>query len=93
MTTEKREQGGKRGEKKKITVKIVATNVVTSRQPNGDRLQHRPLVPDMEIMAQPSSLASRNYLNSKKLFGKSPVVFHMNLQNVINDPFFKIGFL
>ena len=34
------------GEKeKKITVEIVATNVVASRPPNGDRLQRRPLVP------------------------------------------------
>ena len=31
--------------KKKITVEIVATNVVASRPPNGDRLQRRPLVP------------------------------------------------
>ena len=29
----------------KITVEIVATNVVASRPPNGDRLQCRPLVP------------------------------------------------
>ena len=37
--------GEKTEEKKKITVKIVATNVVASRPPNGDRLQRRPLVP------------------------------------------------
>ena len=30
---------------KKIMMKIVATNVVASRPPNGDRLQRRPLVP------------------------------------------------
>ena len=38
MTTEKKR-------KKKITAEIVATNVVASRPPNGDRLQRRPLVP------------------------------------------------
>ena len=32
-------------EKKKMTMKIVATNVVANRLPNGDRLQRRPLVP------------------------------------------------
>ena len=39
--------GKKRGKKggKKIMMKIVATNVVASRPPNGDRLQRRPLVP------------------------------------------------
>ena len=31
--------------KKKITAEIVATNVIASRPANGDRLQHRPLVP------------------------------------------------
>ena len=31
--------------KKKIMAEIVATNVVASRPPNGDRLQRRPLVP------------------------------------------------
>ena len=35
----------KERKRKKITLEIVATNVVTSRPPNGDRLQHRPLVP------------------------------------------------
>ena len=30
---------------KKIMMKTVATNVVASRPPNGDRLQRRPLVP------------------------------------------------
>ena len=30
---------------KKIMAEIVATNVVASRPPNGDRLQRRPLVP------------------------------------------------
>ena len=30
---------------KKITVEIVATNVVASRAPNSDQLQWRPLVP------------------------------------------------
>ena len=35
----------KRKRKKKITVEIVATNVVASRPPNGDRLQRQPLVP------------------------------------------------
>ena len=30
-----------------IMMKIVATNVVASRPPNGDRLQHRPLVPKL----------------------------------------------
>ena len=29
----------------KVTSEIVATNVVASRPPNGDRLQRRPLVP------------------------------------------------
>ena len=31
--------------KKKITVEIVATNVVASRPPNCDRLQSQPLMP------------------------------------------------
>ena len=35
----------KKERKKKITVEIVATNVVASRPPNGDRLQRRLLVP------------------------------------------------
>ena len=40
------ETGKKWGEKKeKKIMKIVATNVVASRPPNGDRLQRRPLVP------------------------------------------------
>ena len=42
----------KKKEKKKITAEIVATNVVASRPPNGDRLQRRPLVP---IIAQKSN--------------------------------------
>ena len=41
----KREKKGKFKRRKKITVKIVATNVVASRPPNGDRLERRPLVP------------------------------------------------
>ena len=50
MTEKKKNRGEKTwGEKTgkkngKIMMKIVATNVVASR-PNGDRLQHRPLVP------------------------------------------------
>ena len=36
---------GESGEKWKIMAEIVATNVVASRPPNGDRLQSRPLVP------------------------------------------------
>ena len=45
-TGKKREKktGGEKKEKK-IMMKIVATNVVASRPPNGDRLQRRPLVP------------------------------------------------
>ena len=41
---------GKRKEKK-ITAKIVATNVVASRPPNGDRLQRRRLcqLNDMQL--------------------------------------------
>ena len=35
----------KKGGKKKITVEIVATNVVANRPPNGDPLQCQPLVP------------------------------------------------
>ena len=35
----------KKRKEKKITAEIVATNVVASRSPNGDRLQRRPLVP------------------------------------------------
>ena len=34
----------KKNQRKKI-MEIAATNVVASRLPNGDRLQHRPLVP------------------------------------------------
>jgi hypothetical protein len=41
-TGEKKKNGGK-----KIMMKIVATNVVASRPPNGDRLQRRPLVPKL----------------------------------------------
>ena len=38
--------GGKGGKKmKKITVKIVATNVIASQPPTADRLQCQPLVP------------------------------------------------
>ena len=36
--------------KQKITVEIVATNVVASRLPNGDRLECRPLVPILIFM-------------------------------------------
>ena len=35
----------KKKEEKKIMVEIVATNVVASRPPNGDRMQRQPLVP------------------------------------------------
>ena len=42
---EKKRKEKKRKRKKKITAEIVATNVVASRPPNGDRLQCRPLVP------------------------------------------------
>ena len=35
--------------KKKITLEIVATNIVASRPPNGDRLQHQLLVPKVHI--------------------------------------------
>ena len=45
-----RDGGKKRG--KRVTVEIVASNVVASRPPNGDRLQHRPLVPIMEPMQE-----------------------------------------
>ena len=41
----KGDDGEKKRGKKKIMVEIVATNVVASRPPNGDRLQRRPLVP------------------------------------------------
>ena len=38
-------KGDDEGEKKgKITVKVVATNVIASRPPIGNRLQRRPLV-------------------------------------------------
>ena len=40
----------KEKKKKKIMAEIVATNVVASRPPNGDRLQRRPLVPKGERM-------------------------------------------
>ena len=46
---------GDDGEKKtgkKIMMKIVATNVVASRPPNGDRLQRRPLVPKKSVDEQ-----------------------------------------
>ena len=39
------EKKKKKKRKKKIMTEIVATNVVASRPPNGDRLQCRPLVP------------------------------------------------
>ena len=39
------EKKEKKRKRKKITMEIVATNVVASRPPNGDRLQRRPLVP------------------------------------------------
>ena len=38
-------KGDNGGAKKTEMMKIVATNVVASRPPNGDRLQRRPLVP------------------------------------------------
>ena len=41
------EETGKKTGEKKITLKIVATSVVASRPPNGDRLQRRPLMPRM----------------------------------------------
>ena len=43
-TREEKKTGKK---KKKIKIFLVATNVVASRTPNGDRLQHRPLVPEI----------------------------------------------
>ena len=43
--------------KKKITVEIVATNVVASRPPNGDRLQRRPLVPIVFVIGMSSGIA------------------------------------
>ena len=39
----------KKKKKKKIMTEIVATNVVASRPPNGDRLQRRPLVPKVFV--------------------------------------------
>ena len=36
---------GEEKEKKKIPVEIVATNIVASQPPKGDRLQRRPLMP------------------------------------------------
>ena len=39
------DDGGKEKKEKKITVEIVATYVVASRSPNGDRLQRRLLEP------------------------------------------------
>ena len=39
----------------KIMMKIVATNVVASRPPNGDRLQRRPLVPIYISIHEPYS--------------------------------------
>ena len=52
---------GKRKEKrkeKKITAEIVATNVVASRPPNGNRLQRRPLVPIVEKVQELPPLTS-----------------------------------
>ena len=43
------DDGEKEKEKKKITVEIVATNILASRPPNGDRLQRRPLVPKVYL--------------------------------------------
>ena len=43
----KKKEKKRKKKKKKKTVKIVATNVVASRPPNGDRLQRRPLVPKL----------------------------------------------
>ena len=42
---EKKRGGKKKKKKMKITVEIVATNVVASRPPNGNQLQRRPFVP------------------------------------------------
>ena len=39
------EKKKKKKKEKKIKAEKVATNVVASRPPNGDRLQRRPLVP------------------------------------------------
>ena len=41
---------------RRTMMKIVATNVVANRLPNGDRLQHRSLVPKYKIY-QPSAEA------------------------------------
>ena len=52
LSLAKKKKKGKK-EKKKITVEIVATNVVASRPPNGDRLQRRPLVPIQTDLNEP----------------------------------------
>ena len=63
---------GKRKEKekkkkKKITAEIVATNVVASRPPNGDRLQRRPLVPIKSTPSQAWGLELDNiYTESRR---------------------------
>ena len=55
----KKEKKRKRKEKKKIMAEIVATNVVASRPPNGDRLQRRPLVPICSLYVSHTDLASQ----------------------------------
>ena len=55
--------------RKKITVEIVATNVVASRPPNGDRLQRRPLVPIFRYVPAPTPpplMGGENYLCAMK---------------------------
>ena len=43
--THRLQRAGEKKMERQITVKIVTTNVVASRPPNGDRLQCRSLVP------------------------------------------------
>ena len=43
------------------------------------KLEKFDILPDVEIMVQPSSLFARNYLSLQKLFGKSPEVCQIYL--------------
>ena len=45
---------------RKIMMKIVATIVVASRPPNGDRLQRRPLVPKVDVQHKPSARIAKS---------------------------------
>ena len=64
------EKRKRKRKEKKITAEIVATNVVASQPPNGDRLQRRPLVPivaEVQLKASQIKTWTCCHTNMKKL--------------------------